>query len=429
MGRMNTRPVSWPARVVALLLGLCGAVLAFGGAWLAVRGGSAYYLLAGAAWLGCGWLMWRGRVAGLWVFAIAFAATLAWALWECGVDWWPLAARLDVPFVLGLLVLLASRQFDGVGGRSARWSIAGVLALFAVVAVASWVHDPHDVDGRLADGTSAAAPGGMAAADWTAYGGSGLGQRYSALRQIDPRNGARLEQAGHFHTGDVRGRPGDPVETTFEATPLKIGQRLFFCTPHQDVIALDATSGTELWRFHADVPQAMALQHLTCRGLAFAAATGTAAAPQPAASAPVAASARPPADASCAAMLFMPTADGRLIALNPDTGHVCASFGGGAGQVNLWAGMPNFRPGAYYATSPPVVARGLVIVGGTVLDNVSTHEQSGVIRAYDLAGRLVWNWDSGNPAQTAPLGPGQTYTVNSPSSWSISAVDESLGLV
>jgi quinoprotein glucose dehydrogenase len=128
-------------------------------------------------------------------------------------------------------------------------------------------------------------------------------------------------------------------------------------------------------------------------------------------------------------MLFMPTADGRLIALNPDTGHVCASFGGGAGQVNLWAGMPNFRPGAYYATSPPVVARGLVIVGGTVLDNVSTHEQSGVIRAYDLSGRLVWNWDSGNPAQTAPLGPGQTYTVNSPNSWSISAVDESLGLV
>jgi quinoprotein glucose dehydrogenase len=36
-----------------------------------------------------------------------------------------------------------------------------------------------------------------------------------------------------------------------------------------------------------------------------------------------------------------------------------------------------------------------------------------VIRAFDVnTGALVWNWDSGNPAQTAPIGPGQTYTAN-----------------
>lgn len=125
----------------------------------------------------------------------------------------------------------------------------------------------------------------------------------------------------------------------------------------------------------------------------------------------------------------MPTADARLIALNPDTGKVCQGFGKG-GAIDLWAGMPNADPGAYYATSPVVVTRHLVIVGGTVLDNASTKEQSGVIRAYDIeTGALVWNWDSGNPDATTPLPAGQTYTANSPNSWSVASVDEQLGLV
>jgi quinoprotein glucose dehydrogenase len=130
----------------------------------------------------------------------------------------------------------------------------------------------------------------------------------------------------------------------------------------------------------------------------------------------------------------MATADGRLIALDPDTGAVCRSFGGGRGQIDLWAHMPYLMPGSYYATSPVVVtrhlARNLVIVGGTVLDNYSTKEPSGVIRAFDAeTGDLVWNWDAGNPAATTPIAPGQTYTHNSPNSWSVSSVDEALGLV
>ncbi len=37
----------------------------------------------------------------------------------------------------------------------------------------------------------------------------------------------------------------------------------------------------------------------------------------------------------------MPTADGRVIALGPDSGKPCTAFGGGKGQIDLWAGMPN----------------------------------------------------------------------------------------
>ncbi len=37
--------------------------------------------------------------------------------------------------------------------------------------------------------------------------------------------------------------------------------------------------------------------------------------------------------------------------------------------------------------------------------------------------------NSGNPDRTAPLPTGETYTANSPNSWSIFSVDEVLGMV
>lgn len=109
---------------------------------------------------------------------------------------------------------------------------------------------------------------------------------------------------------------------------------------------------------------------------------------------------------------------------------MCRSFGNGTGQINLWANMPHARVGGYYSTSPVVVTRSLIIVGGTVLDNVSTEELAGVIRAFDVnTGELVWNWDPANPEDTAPLAPGETYTPTTPNSWSISSADEALGMV
>src|SRR5690606_36154199 len=62
---------------------------------------------------------------------------------------------------------------------------------------------------------------------------------------------------------------GDPVGTTFEVTPLKIGNLLYLCTPHQSVIALDATTGEEVWRYDPQIRDELALQHLTCRGLSY----------------------------------------------------------------------------------------------------------------------------------------------------------------
>jgi quinoprotein glucose dehydrogenase len=456
---------SWLLFTIGGLLIAAAVALVGGGAWLIALGGSWYYAAAGAGLLLTGILLLARRPSALGVYALVVFGTLAWALWEAGLDWWPLAARGGIVFVIGILLLLpwVTRGLTAGGNVPARHPasalrggglpLAAVLALALVVAVSSWFTDRHRVAGMVAAlGPDAPQPvlGARPVPDgeWHAYGRTGYGQRYSPLDQITPRNVGDLEVAWTYRTGDMRGQPGDPVETTFQVTPLKIGDRLFLCTPHQFVIALDATNGEEIWRYNPEIRGELALQHLTCRGLSYHAPATAAATAAPTVAAPASPGASPddeirtssitlPVAADgpsvvedCPAKLFMPTADGRLIALDPESGAVCRSFGGGRGQIDLWANMPHADPGGYYSTSPVVVTDRLIIVGGTVLDNVSTTEPSGVIRAFDVdTGALVWNWDPAKPEETAPIDPGETYTANSPNSWSISSVDEDLGLV
>jgi len=403
---------------------LAGIVLLGGGGWLLVLGGSAYYAIAGAALALTGGLLVRGHAAALLVYAFVVAGTLVWSLWEVGLDWWPLAARGDVLFVLGLWLLMpwVQRGLAREDGwrRQARPRVPAALlglalAAFALVALASAVHDPHTLAGSMPpalsrSGVDRSVPEG----EWHAWGRTQAGRRYSPLAQLTPGNVSRLAVAWHYRTGDVRGRPGEPQETTFEVTPLKIGNRLLLCTPHQAVIALDATTGSALWRRQMPITGLgkLALQHQTCRGLSYR--------PAPEGTEP---------DAFCAARLYMPTIDGRLHALDLPSGRSCEGFGAG-GSIDLWDRMPERKPGSYYSTSPVAVAGNRLIVGGTVLDNVSVREASGVIRAFDAeTGALLWNWDPGRPDVTTPLPPGETYTPSSPNSWSVAAVDEALGLV
>ncbi|MBB4003307.1 PQQ-binding-like beta-propeller repeat protein [Aurantimonas endophytica] len=503
------------ALIAICLLALIGLALTGGGIWLLTLGGSWYYLVCGIAFLATAALVFLRRPEALIVFALVVVGTLIWALYEVGFDWWPLAARGGLVFLLGLLLLtpwvtrrLGTRNVaDALDGRDRRPTVthgagaalSAALGIALVVAVSSWFSDQHNIVGSLPGPRAEAPTYDIPDGEWHAYGRTQAGQRYSPLAQITPANVGDLEEAWHYHTGD-ESQPGDPTETTFQVTPLKIGDRLFLCTPHQNVIAVNATTGEEIWRYDPQIQGELALQHLTCRGLSYqppgdataaaaptavpdAAATeapdaatpagatppaaaadteqagegeapaatatelsqgGNLTAPQtggeaetdqpvsPEASAgqPVAATTSSRDTATCDAKLFMPTADARVIALDPETGAVCGNFGNGTGQIDLWQRMPNVNPGSYYSTSPVIVAGNLIIVGGTVLDNVSTSEASGVIRAFDIAtAELVWAWDSGNPDQTAPLPEGQTYTPNSPNSWSISAADEELGLV
>jgi quinoprotein glucose dehydrogenase len=379
------------------------------------------------------------------MYALVLFASTGWAVGEVGLDWWQLVPRLALFFALGIVLLLPwvrrplhRGEFNpiGTGALSAAVVIAGIAALVSLSM------NPGEIKGHLdrdaVPGMSNTAPA-MPDGDWNSYGRSAHGDRYSPLAQITPENVNTLVPAWTYRTGDLPG-PNDPGETTAENTPLKANGMLYVCTPHSQVIALDPDTGKEIWRFDPklstqNAPNFKGWAHMTCRGVAYhddtayAAATTTATEQSPAVPVDATAAAPVVASNSCPRRIFLPTADTRLIALNADTGKMCEDFGD-KGQVDLRANIGSFTAGGYYSTSPPAVTRNLVVIGGHVTDNVSTDEPSGVIRAFDVhTGRLVWNWDSGNPDDTTPIAEGKTYTRNSPNMWSMFSVDEKLGML
>ncbi|PYQ95850.1 MAG: hypothetical protein DMF97_16310 [Acidobacteria bacterium] len=85
--------------------------------------------------------------------------------------------------------------------------------------------------------------------DWPVYGGDQGGTKYSRLTDVNPSNVSRLKAAWEWKTGEkalpAHGtRPGN-----FQTTPLMIDNVLYFSTPYNRVVALNADTGAELWSF------------------------------------------------------------------------------------------------------------------------------------------------------------------------------------
>src|SRR6266566_6528394 len=247
-------------------------------------------------------------------------------------------------------------------------------------------------------------------AEWQFYGGNQAGTRYSPLKDINRGNIAQLRRAWVYHTGELDlGLQTAPFQASFSCTPLVVNGVMYLSTPSSRVIALDAETGNEIWKFdpQAGVPGPRRFHQN--RGVAYW-----------------------QDNRGNDRRILYGTFDGRLIALDARTGKPCRDFGKD-GVVDLREGLTGFTPETEYGvTSPPVVYRDLVITGAEVPEYPSKGP-SGMVRAFDIrSGKLVWTF------HTIPQ-PGETGHESwendswkdrtGANVWSVMSVDVERGLV
>jgi quinate dehydrogenase (quinone) len=401
---------------------VAGLFFAVGGGRLVLLGGSFYFLIAGIAMMVSGLLIIRRRPSGALLFGLLLVLTGLWALWEVGLTFWPLISRL-LALTSGAVVVALSfpllRRAAGLPpARTLAFSVAGVLAVLAAAGFAG-MFVPHPTvafTGTVAPlvQTDPAAP----PPNWAAYGNTPGGSRFVALGQVTRDNVKDLKVAWTYRTGDIAVSPdGNGAED--QQTPLQIGDTVYLCTPHNNVIALDAASGREKWK---TLINARTSVWMRCRGLAYFDATAPLQQPTTAGATPVPVATLDPA-APCQRRILMNTITAQLIAMDADTGKLCADFGN-HGRVDLKIGLGNAPDPQYQLTAAPTLAGTTVIVGGRIADNMQVDMPGGVVRGYDvISGQLRWAFDPGNPQITGQPAEGQHYTRSTPNVWSSMSYD------
>ena len=211
---------------------------------------------------------------------------------------------------------------------------------------------------------------------WPTYGRDPGGARYSPLDQINKSNVSGLHIVWTYRTGDISDGSKYPRKSTFETTPILFGTTLYFSTPFNRVIALDAESGAERWTYDPKIDRMVNYNEaFASRGVS--AWTDSTAQP----------------DAPCARRIFLPTIDARLIALDAENGKLCGDFGN-AGTIDLTLDVGPVQKGQYDVTSPPAVVNGIVVVGSSMGDNRGVDLERGTVRAFDArTGARKWDWD------------------------------------
>jgi quinoprotein glucose dehydrogenase len=217
-----------------------------------------------------------------------------------------------------------------------------------------------------------AAPPEGAAQEWPVYGGDQGATRYSSLSEINRANVRNLDVAWTWRPGETKLDQYGTQPGTFQNTPLMIGGVLYVSTPYNRVVALDAATGRERWRYDpapytlGQPPNGTGFVH---RGVAAW------------------------RDERGRLRIFINSRH-RLIALDAETGEPAGDFGEG-GSVDLTRGLTwAVNPRHYTNTSPPLVYKDLVILGNGVGDRlVYRNDPPGDVRAFHArTGKLVWTF-------------------------------------
>jgi quinoprotein glucose dehydrogenase len=203
--------------------------------------------------------------------------------------------------------------------------------------------------------------------DWQSSNYDGTSNRYSPLDQITPQNVAKLERVWSIHL-----KPEGYTQRLreMEAIPLVIGNTMYLASPYGAMLALDATTGVEKWKFQlpdSDLPAK--------RGLAY----------------------WPGADGVPPSLFFGGTRGG-LYSIKASDGSSNTGFGAN-GVLNLKTPevMVTGMDQPYSLLSSPTIYKNLVIIGagtgeGAGGSNAGTGP-AGDTRAFDAkTGKLVWTF-------------------------------------
>ncbi|MBI6705379.1 membrane-bound PQQ-dependent dehydrogenase, glucose/quinate/shikimate family [Pseudomonas viridiflava] len=406
-------------RATGIVMAILSIALLYMGAQLVAVGGSPAYSVIALGVLATAVLVFLKKKSALTLYALLMWGILLWIVYEVGFDKWQWIPRGDLFALIGFWLAmpwvvrpLLRNQAAG-SNRGFHPFLGSTVAIMALIVIALMFYDPYAVKGQIGTSTASRSTE-VAGNEWAAYGGTQNGQRFSSLDQINPQTINKLSVAWEYHTGDLRDADKDAGEYTFEATPLKVNNRVYVCTPHNEVHAINPENGKPDWKYTPEKTRSYLQQHQTCRGVSYYAAPTVQNAPA----------------AQCEKRIIMATADARLVALDADTGKLCSDFGSN-GVVDLHDNMGKVRPHALMQTAAPLVAGDLIVLGGSVMDNgYDQGNPSGVIRAYNvMTGKLVWNFDPENPQNTAPVSAEQSYPQDTPVAWATLSADLKNGLV
>ena len=279
-----------------------------------------------------------------------------------------------------LATLLRSRHVPGAGPSKAGFRALRMALLLMV-------------GGLLASRVSISAASKDKArdtVDWPTYLGDKARSLYSPLRQIHRKNVSQLQIAWRYDTGDI----GE-----YQANNLIIAGVLYTASPKRNVIALDAETGKELWKWSSgsERPGSGGGRQ---RGLVFW------------------------ENATGGEKRLFTAAGNYLYALDPQTGLPIRDFGEN-GSIHLGTGLDVEGTPSVGLNTPGVTYRDMLILGGV--------GGPGAVRAFDVrTGRRRWIFHliprPGEPGyETWPADAYKTATGLMP--WSGQSLDEKRGIV
>ena len=190
---------------------------------------------------------------------------------------------------------------------------------------------------------------------WSDYGGGADSAHYSALKQINRANVAKLEVAWTYPTGDRR---------KYSFNPLVMDGQMYVLAKNNSVVALDAATGKEIWTLAADPGTTV----ITNRGINYWESK----------------------DRTDRRLLF--ASNHFLRAIDARTGKPILSFGK-AGRVDLKEGLGRDPKtiSLVQSTTPGRVFENLLILGSAT--NQGYGSAPGDIRAIDVrTGTVVWTF-------------------------------------